>query len=65
MSDTPRTDAEVESEDVIGHYGTDDPAFQIHRVPADFARELERELNRMRIERDVWRYRAFKLASDE
>ena len=44
MSDTPRTDTEVESEDIIGHYGTNDPAFQIHRVPVEFARQLELEL---------------------
>lgn len=60
MSDTPRTDAES--------YNCDCPHYQKDAVPADFARQLERELAAMTeaakqavMERDYYQARAKEL----
>jgi hypothetical protein len=64
MSDTPRTDEQIEFVEVVGNYGMG-TEYQIAYVPVDFARELERELCALRAsleraqhERDIWRARA-------
>lgn len=56
MSDTPRTDAEVNQ---LGKSGVDWHASG--RLMADFARQLERELNAMQADDQNWKAKAAEL----
>lgn len=54
MSDTPITNAETEPNDPTGARN--------YYVNADFARQLERELNKTRADRDAWKAKAEALS---
>jgi hypothetical protein len=55
MTDTPRTDAEVDEQGQYIHSFVFDHTYnEVHYVRADFARQLERELAEAKREAALW-----------